>query len=351
MSTFYFNRYSNESIGSQWIRHLQTRSYIGDISGIVSQNRKELQSTLQSASAEQRLAMQQVCGALDAGFSEVGQYLQDINCNISELRGEINAMAAMLDWKLSLLIEEQRLTNQLLGHIAQLLRIPDSQKQRVYYIEQGLKYFKNASLEGIDSTFYTDALEGFKEAECIEHKDYITLNYIGQIHLYSQQYMDFPLAEQYFLKSAREAFAESNVGGTTTSTGFRPGSHQSLIYDASSFKAATAEAYLYAGRACYLQQKLPAAIEYAAKAYNMVPVFTEAGFEQAKYLAANDQEDEAAKTLETVINKDRHFSTKTLLDADLASKKAVLDLLGDFHAKAISRAEREYNRSLLSKIA
>jgi hypothetical protein len=78
--------------------------------------------------------MQRVCGTLDAGFSEVGQYLKEINCNVSELRGEITAMASMLDWKLSLLIEEQRLTNELLGNIAQLLRIPDSQKQRVYYI-------------------------------------------------------------------------------------------------------------------------------------------------------------------------------------------------------------------------
>jgi len=288
--------------------------------------------------------MQQVCGALDAGFSEVGQYLKDINCNISELRGEINAMASMLDWKLSLLIEEQRLTNQLLGHIAQLLRIPDSQKQRVYHIEQGLKYFKNASLEGIDSTFYVDALEGFKEAERIEHKDYITLNYIGQIHLYSKQYMDFPLAEKYFLKSAREAFAEANVGGTNTSMSFRPGSHETPIYDESPFRTATAEAYLYAGRSCYLQKKLPVAIEYAAKAYNLIPAFVEAGFEQAKYLAANGQEDLAANILADVINKDRYYSTKTLLDADLLSKKPVLTLLKMFQEKAVSEAKQKYDQ-------
>ena len=250
----------------------------------------------------------------------------------------------MLDWNLSLMIEQQRLTNQLLGHIAKLLRIPDSQKQRVYHIEQGLKYFKNASLEGIDSTFYTDAMEGFREAEHIEHKDYITLNYIGQIHLYSQQYMDFPLAQQYFMKSAREAFAEANVGGTITSSSFRPGSHQLLIYDESPYKAATAEAYLYAGRACYLQQKLPEAIEYAAKAYDMVPAFVEAGFEQAKYLAAIGQEDEAAKILETVINKDRYYSTKTLLDADLLSKKPVLKLLETIQTKAVSKAKQKYDQ-------
>src|SRR5437016_5125349 len=116
MSTFYFNRHSTENINSQWIRHLQTQSYVEDIGGIVSQNREDLQSTLQNASAEQREAMQKVCGTLDAVFTEVGRYLQEIDCSVSELRGEISAIASMLDWKLSLLIEEQRLTNQLLGH-------------------------------------------------------------------------------------------------------------------------------------------------------------------------------------------------------------------------------------------
>jgi hypothetical protein len=344
MSTFYFNRSSGENINSQWTRYLQTQSYIGDIGEIISQNRRELQATLLSASAEHRQAFQQICGTLDDGFGEVIEHLQKINCHISELRGEISAMAAMLDWKLSLMIEEQRLTNELLGHIAHLLRIPDSQKQRVYHIEQGLKYFKNAIREGIDSAFYSDSLEGFKEAERIERKDCITLNRIGQIHLYSRQHMNIPLAEQYFLKSAREAFAEANVGGTSTASHFTPQGHQPLVYADSPFKAATAEAYLYAGRACYLQQKLPEAVEHAGNAYRLMPEFTEAGFEQAKYLAANNQEPEAAAVLQTVISKDRYFAIKTLSDPDLANKKSVLKLLGDLHAQAIAQATQEYGR-------
>jgi hypothetical protein len=342
MATFYYNRFSGESANSQWSRYLQNQSYISDIGEIVSQNRKDLQATLNDASLAQKQAFQQVCGTLDDGFREVSQHLQEINCNISELRGEISAMAAMLDWKLSLMIEEQRLTNQLLGQVVRLLRIPDSQKQRAYYIEQGLKYLKNAIREGIDSTFYADALEGFREAERIERKDYITLNRIGQIHLYSRQHMDIPLSEEYFLKSAREAFAEDNIGGTPTATHLIPKGAQPLIYSESPFKAATAEAYVYAGRACYLQQKLPQAVAHAGRAYHLVPEFVEAGFEQAKYLAANSQDDEAAAVLQAVIGKDRYFAVKTLSDADLAGKKPVLMLLGDFHAKAISQAKQDF---------
>ena len=344
MATFYFDRYSNENSYSQWTKHLQSQEYIKDIGGIVSKNKQELQTTIQNASAEQRDAIQKVCGSLEDGFGLISSHLDDIKYEIGEIRGEISAMASMLDWKLSMLIEEQRLTNQLLGHIAQLLRIPDSQKQRVYHIEQGLKYFKNAIIEGISSSFYDDAIESFKEAEKIERKDFITLNRIGQIFLYSEKHMNIPLSEEYFLKSAREAFAEANVGGTITANKLSPSGYQPLHSSQDYFKSATVEAYLYASRTCYLQQKLTEAIKHADKAYSLMPEFVEAGFEQAKYLAANNQIEESVKVLETVIKKDRYYSVKTLSDKDLVSKQLVLKLLETFQEEAISNAKNRLHK-------
>jgi len=184
-------------------------------------------------------------------------------------------------------------------------------------------------------------MEGFIEAEKIEKKDYITLNRIGQIYLYSQKYLNIPLAQEYFLKSAREAMVEANAGGTTVSNHFAPSGNQPLIYSQNPFTAAQAEAYLYASRTCYLQQKYSEAIELAGKAYQLIPEFVEAGFEQAKYLAANNQENEAAQVLETVINKDRLFSIKTLNDKDLASKPQILKLLERLQQSVISTANRD----------
>jgi len=54
MATFHYNRFSGESVNSQWSRYLQNQSYISDIGEIVSQNRKDLQATLNAASAEQK---------------------------------------------------------------------------------------------------------------------------------------------------------------------------------------------------------------------------------------------------------------------------------------------------------
>lgn len=445
MATFYYDRFSSANIYSQWTKHLQSEEYIKDIGGIISKNRQELQTTINNASVEQRKAIQQVCGNLDDGFGLISSHLSDIKYELGEIRGEINAMASMLDWKLSMLIEEQRLTNQLLGHIAQLLRIPDSQKQRVYHIEQGLKYLKNAIMEGINSTFYDDAIESFKEAEKIERKDFFTLNRIGQIYLYSSKHMDIPLAEEYFLKSAREALAEVNVGGSITKnylvdglnknsvtsqatprvgevyegiitkimdfgafveflpgkegllhisqidskrvqkvtdyfnegdkvnvklvniengkfslsrkelTGayieeFKPIRKKNINPPVDSIKLYTAEAYLYASRACYLQQKLSEAVNLSGKAYNLVPEFVEGGFEQAKFLAANNQIEESVKVIETVIKKDRYYSVKALSDQDLSSKPLVLKLLANLQQEAISKAITEHNecKSIMS---
>jgi hypothetical protein len=340
MATFYYDSYSSDHINSQWIKHLQSNAYIRDIDGIVTKNRKELESTIRNASAEQAKAINQVCGRLDDGFAEISNHLKEINCNVSELRGEINAMAAMLDWKLSLLIEEQRLTNELLGNIAQILRIPDSQKQRVYHIEQGLKYLKNAILEeDVESDFYSDAFEGFSQAEKIERKDYITLNRIGQIYLYSKTFLNIPLAEEYFLKSAREAFAEFNAGGTTASNYLSPNIQESKNHR-NPFKAATAEAYLYASRCCYLQRKREKAAELAGKAFSLIPEFTEAGFEQAKYLAANNKDSEAAQILSIVISKDRFFSIKAVNDQDLIKNPSILKLLETLQKSTITKAKQ-----------
>lgn len=406
MATFYYDRFSNESIYSQWTKHLQSEVYIKDISDIISKNKKELQATISNASSEQQQAILQVCGHLDDGFGLISSHLSDIKYELGEIRGEINAMASMLDWKLSCLIEQQRITNQLLRNIIQILRIPESQKQRAYYIEQGLKYLKNAFIEGTYSSFFNDAMESFKESEKIERKDYFTLNRIGQIFLYSINHLNIPLAEEYFLKSAREALAEVNAGLSISKNYLSPeileGNYTIILQSSGErkinvikvvrvytdlelkeakdlvdsppklikeniskeeaekikrefeeagatvaikntqsevMKLQTAEAYLYASRTCYLQQKVSEAINYATKAYNLVPEFVEAGFEKAKYLAANNQIEESVKVLETVIKKDRYFSAKTLLDQDLSSKSLVLKLLETFQIEAISRAK------------
>lgn len=339
MATFYYNRGKREDIVTQWIDHLQHDAYVKDEKQLIEKNHKEISELIKTGSVEQVKAINNVCGQLN----DMNLHIQSINCNISKLSGEINAMASLIDWKLSQMIEEQRITNQLLGFVATLLRIPDSQKQRVYHIEQGIKYLKNAFMENdVNSSFYIDAFEELKKAEYIERKDFITLNRIGQIHLYSKSHLDFEKAEEYFLKSARESYAEANVNGTTVPNNLSPYGYELYIYSKNPFLAATAESYLYAGRACYLQRKLDKAIEYAQKAFELVPEFLLAGFEQAKYLAANNKEIESISLLNKVITTDRFFLIKTVKDKDLIFNKVITDFLEGLKFESYRKAQEKY---------
>jgi tryptophan 2,3-dioxygenase len=52
----------------------------------------------------------------------------------------------------------------------------------------------------------------------------------------------------------------------------------------------------------------------------------EAGFRLAKSLAASNQNDKAAEVLKSVIRQDEIYSTRTLLDPDLATKPEILQM-------------------------
>jgi tetratricopeptide (TPR) repeat protein len=359
MATFYYNRFSGENYSSQWSKHIQTNAYFGDvtmyvgqqtrdISGIVSQQTREINDTILGASREQVAAIQEstnaVCGTLESGFNLLSDHLSEISYGISEISSELNAMSSMLDWKLSLLVEQQRISNLLLGNLAILLRIPDIQKERQYHIEQGIKFLKNAIF---DNDFYDDSLNNLQKAEVIEPTDFFALHRIGIIYLYSQKHLNLPKAEEYFKKSAKYAIAETNNGASIT-TNYLSGdtnenlSSQTPIVD--NIKLQAAEAYLFAGRCCYIQGKFDEAANLAGKAFNLVPQMVEAGFTQAKSLSANNNESQAAVILEQVIRTDRFYSLKTISDLDLSPKQPIRNTLEKLKQEAFNEASERLNK-------
>ena len=357
MATFYFNHDSGESSESQWTRHIQNQGYVEDVtksvsnsagkqtkdfSVIVSRQTKEINDTIQSASREQVAAIQQstnaICGTLESGFELLSDDLHEISYGIEELRSELNSMASMLDWKLSLLIEHQKITNLLLGNIAVLLRIPDIQKERQYHIEQGIKFLKNAIF---DDDFYDDSLTNLLKAEKIEPADFFALHRIGLIFMYSPKHLDLKKAEDYFRKAAKYAVAESNSGASVTNNYLVGDLSKNLLEQTptvDTIKLQAAESYLFAARSCYVQGKLNEAADLASKSFNLVPNMVEAGFMQAKALAANNDEIQAANILEKVINIDRYYSLKTLSDLDLCPKVSIQSLLKKLQKDTFEKA-------------
>ena len=335
MANFVYNSHSGENDLSQWKSYLQQKEFSSDLtSAIHSQTRayqieiekayKALNSSIDDASRKQAQATVDaanvVIGKLDQGFSELSEQLSEINISINQL-------GIMLDWRLSQMVDQQRISNLLLVNIALLLRIPDVQKERQYYIEQGFKHYKNAAL---DDDLYQDALENLLKAEKREKTDYIVLHRVGMIYLYSAKITDLQKAEDYFRKAAKYAVVESDQNAQNVFNILAGDIGTNLAEQAvmpEAVKAIAAESYLQAGIACYAQGEFVDAVELSARAFGLMPSLLEAGFMKAKALAAGGTESEAADVLEAVIRSESFYAVKTTTDGDLAPKPKVQALL------------------------
>lgn len=275
-----------------------------------------------------------VCGTIEKGFREVVGELEDVNWRLSNINEGISDLSSMLDWKTDIIIEGQRVSNLYLANIAQLLNIPNSQKERTYHIQQGIIWLKNAIEEGLESGFYTDALDEFTIAKGIEEKDYFCLNKIGIIYLYSEKHRDVVKACEYFNRSARFAKAVANATS----------SEISLEFAAASLN--------YASRCYYIQTKFPEAIELAKQAFDLQPHNPEFGMQLAKCLSTNSQEAEAANILSKVIEIDKFYSVKALLDPDFISKPLIQDRIEKIATDLINKVnlELEELKSLIASV-
>ena len=340
MAAFYSD--PKKDYSSEWSNYLQNSSYVGDITGALNYQSKEIQNNVNQLSETQSGivldSIKAVCGTLESGFEMLSGELQDISFELGEIRSELNSMASMLDWKLSLMIDQQRISNMLMGNITILLRIPDIQKERQDYIEKGLKFFKNARF---DDDLFANSRKYLLRAIEIEPEDFFVLHRLGLIYMYSSKFLDLAKAEAYFKRAAKYAIAEANNGSEISTNYLKGDISKGLVEQKTtidSVRLQAAESYLFLSRCCYIQKKFDESANYAEKAFSLVPQLAEAGFSQAKALAANQKESQAAIVLEQVINVDRYYSLKTLSDPDLAAKKEVQALLLKFQLETTEKA-------------
>lgn len=315
--------YNPITYANQYGNYLQTKEYIKDIRDIVEYNKVELQKAYNSSSDQQKKFMESICGKITYAFDE-------INANFRELLSEVNHMSALIDWKLSALIEQQKITNSILGKILELARIPDSEKARISYLENGMAYLVTAFKENNrNSEYFQDAMECFAKAKAIEAKDHILMSRLGQIHLYSKKYENFQEAENCFLKSAREAHVQASFGGTTIANNLVPKG-----FDTNAFELIEAEAYLYASRCCQLLDKFSKALEHVNKALIVIPNFPQAKYEKVVILIGLKRDAEAAKLLKVIIEEDYKFAYRVITDKlDIVSKEVRSTLLAIAQAK------------------
>lgn len=281
-----------------------------------------------------------VCGTLEKGFEQVVGELEDINWRLNDINEGISGLHSMLDWKTDILIENQRITNLYLGKIVALLKIPDSQKQRAYYVDQGMNYLKNAIEEGPKSDFYTDAFEELSKAKNIEEKDFFCLHKLGLIHFSSINHLDIEKADIYFRASARYAKAAANVAKSVKEIG---SNNEEVSFSKELLLEEAASALNYASRSNYIKLNFLEAIEFAREAFELQPNNPEYGFQLAKCLCANDQEEKATKILIKIIDMNKYYLLKIIADMDFIRKRNVIHFIEELTTNLIEKVKEEIN--------
>jgi len=342
MALFVPNIASKKGVGEQWFNYLQDDAFVGDIKNQMENNSnrqayenrkiaekqseenkrlalnqseenkrlalnqsKEIRRLTLIQTEEQKKATKMICGSFENG--------------INQLKNCFGQMSSMLDQRMTLMAEAQNVSNLLSENIALLMRIPDIQKERQYYIELGFNFFKNATK---DPDLLNDALENLLKAEEIEKTDYIVLHRIGLIYLYSHKLLNLEKAEEYLRRAAKYSVVESGPDAARVANLLTAdvNSRLSNIKDnVDSIKRLAAESYFHAGVSCYAQGDFDGAVELTQKAILCVPQLYEAGFMKVKALIALNKEEEAIETLKPVIEADPIYSIKAVTEEDLGN--------------------------------
>lgn len=321
-----------DEFSKRYTAFFQQKEFIDDVNEIAINNRKELQKTIENAANSQNKAIVESTSLI------VGK-LENINKSIDNLE-------EIVSWELQQLNEHTKINNILSANIAELLRIPDIQKERQYYLEQGLKHYKNAL---INSEFFQDSIENLLKAEQIEKTDYFVLHRIGLIYLYAPNFIDFQKSEDYFKRAAKYSKVESdprsesilNILNNNVKTDF-----QELKKENNQIKIFASECLFYTGLACYYQGKLDEAITLTSESFNLNNKNSECGFTNAKLLMIKGEDEKAIKILDIAIKTDKALAIETAIDEDFVNKESVRTFLKDLKENNYKEASALLNGCL-----
>ena len=113
----------------------------------------------------------------------------------------------MLDQRMSMLVYQQISTNLLLEDIKELLRLPDSEKEKLFHIQSGLKFLSKIS-RNADVIF--DAISEFEKALIITPQDWFVNYHLGICHLHYPNALNLEKSKKYFITAIKYASIEDN---------------------------------------------------------------------------------------------------------------------------------------------
>jgi hypothetical protein len=238
----------------------------------------------------------------------------------------INEELFFVNKNLVIQIEQQKVTNLLLGNISELLRVPDSEKERQHSIELGLKFFVNAQK---DEDLFQDALDELLKAEEIMKQDYFVLHRIGIIYLHSINHLDPKKALDYFTRAGKYASVESDpkaarLANVLAQYGNRVNSQ--ILNDTNAIESLAADSYEKAAFASYVLGDF----ELAVKNQNKALKFNHSSenlFMLAKYQSRTKQIDSCVENLNKCIDETPEMLIAVFKDLDLINEPEILRVI------------------------
>jgi tetratricopeptide (TPR) repeat protein len=272
---------------------------------------------INQASKEQVKAINQLGQVIGRGMNVLSNQMSDINETLIFLNRNMDVQ-----------IEQQKLSNLLLQNIAELLRVPDSEKERQHSIELGIKFFVNASK---DEDLYADALEELLKAESLMKQDYFVLHRIGCIYLYAEKYINPEKALEYFLRAAKYASVESDIKAARLAKALTKNFNtvnSEINNSEKQIGLLAADSYEKAAFAAYILGKFSDAVNYQSKAlkFNAVAQYR---FLLAKYQVRNGEISAGIKNLDQCIDKQPIFAIASFKEIDLINEPEVLNLISN----------------------
>ena len=253
--------------------------------------------------------------AIEIGMHDISNKLLNINDEL-----------VFLNRNVDILIEQNRLSNLLLQNISELLRVPDSEKERQHSIELGIKFFVNASK---NPDLFADALEELQTAESLMKQDYFVLHRIGCIYLHVEKFLNLEKALDYFLRAAKYASVESDSKAirllNILASNFNAVNSE-INTSENAIGMLAAESYEKAAFISYVLGRFNDAVSLQTKALSFHPI-PQNRFLLSKYQIRNSQISEGLINLSISIDDSPIFAVATFKEIDLINQPEVRDLI------------------------
>jgi hypothetical protein len=272
---------------------------------------------INQASKEQVYAINQLGQDIGRGMNVLSNQMSDINETL-----------VFLNRNMDVQIEQQKLSNLLLQNISELLRVPDSEKERQHSIELGIKFFVNASK---DVDLYADALEELLKAESLMKQDYFVLHRIGCIYLYVEKYINPEKALEYLLRAAKYASVESDSNAARLAnvlTNNFNTVNTELNNSEKQIGLLAADSYEKAAFAAYILGQFSDAVNYQLKAFKLNNI-SQNRFLLAKYQVRNSEISEGVKNLNDCVDTEPIYAVASFKEIDLINEPEVLNLISN----------------------